>query len=176
MASPRRARAFLALLTATAFVWSVSALAATKKAAKSTARRASPQEKAGAQAAASGSSRKAALRKRRHRKESFRTRLARQKLQPERIEEIQRGLIQAGYLSEEPTGKWDDATRNAMRSFQQAHGFPDTGLPEAKSLMKLGLGPHPLPDELDPTAQARPPSDPLAAPSEPLSQPNKTDP
>ena len=93
--------------------------------------------------------------KRRSRREGARARLARLKLDPARASEIQQALIARGYLNQEPTGVWDDATRNAMRRFQEEHQFPTTGLPEAKSLMKLGLGPHPLPDELDPTAQAR---------------------
>ncbi len=76
-------------------------------------------------------------------------------MEPQRVEEIQRALIKAGYLDEEPTGKWDDATRDAMLRYQSEHGFPATGLPEAKTLMKLGLGPHPLPQELDPSVQAQ---------------------
>jgi len=71
------------------------------------------------------------------------------------VREIQLALIAHGYLSQDPSGQWDDATRSAMRRFQQDHGFPSTGMPEAKSLMKLGLGPHPLPEDLDPTAQAQ---------------------
>ena len=71
-----------------------------------------------------------------------------------RAEEIQRALIKAGYLNAEPSGRWDDQTRDAMRRYQTDHGFPVTGLPEAKTLMKLGLGPHPLPEDLDPSAVA----------------------
>ena len=69
--------------------------------------------------------------------------------EPERIEEIQQALVKAGYLNGQPNGHWDDETRAAMRRYQVDHGFPVTGLPEAKSLMKLGLGPHPLPPDLD---------------------------
>jgi len=68
--------------------------------------------------------------------------------EPERIQEIQQALVQAGYLNAQPNGRWDDQTREAMRRYQADHGFPVTGLPEAKSLMKLGLGPHPLPADL----------------------------
>jgi peptidoglycan hydrolase-like protein with peptidoglycan-binding domain len=75
--------------------------------------------------------------------------------QPDRIQEIQQALVRAGYLKEEPNGHWDDQTREAMRRYQADHGFPVTGLPEAKSLMKLGLGPHPLPAELDTSSGAR---------------------
>jgi peptidoglycan hydrolase-like protein with peptidoglycan-binding domain len=77
------------------------------------------------------------------------------KIQPHRVIEIQQSLIEVGYLQQEPIGKWDSATRDAMLRYQTDHGFRATGFPEAKSLMKLGLGPHPLPADLDPTAQAR---------------------
>lgn len=76
-------------------------------------------------------------------------RLARLHLQPERVEEIQQALIREGYLHGEASGQWDTRTHDAMVHFQTDHGFPATGLPEAKSLMKLGLGSHPLPPELD---------------------------
>ena len=74
---------------------------------------------------------------------------------PERIEEIQQALAQAGYFKAQPNGHWDDQTREAMRRYQGDHGFPVTGLPEAKSLMKLGLGPHPLPADVDTTPGAK---------------------
>ncbi len=75
--------------------------------------------------------------------------------EPERIQEIQQALVQAGYLNAQPNGRWDDQTREAMRRYQNDHGFPVTGLPEAKSLMKLGLGPHPLPADLDGSGGAK---------------------
>jgi hypothetical protein len=76
-------------------------------------------------------------------------RLSRLHLAPERVQEIQQALIREGYFEGEPTGEWDSRTRDAMLRYQTMHGFPPTGLPEAKSLMKLGLGPHPLPADLD---------------------------
>ncbi len=76
-------------------------------------------------------------------------RLARLHLQPERVQEIQQALIREGYMQGEATGQWDSRTHDAMLRYQTMHGFPPTGLPEAKSLMKLGLGSHPLPPELD---------------------------
>jgi hypothetical protein len=86
---------------------------------------------------------------------SARQRRARLRLEPERVQEIQHALVQAGYLHEEATGRWDEPTRDAMRRYQTDHGFLVTGLPEAKSLMKLGLGPHPLPAEVDPSVTAQ---------------------
>lgn len=82
------------------------------------------------------------------RRMSHKRRLAQIHLQPERVKEIQQALFGSGYLKEEPNGAWDDQTRAAMRRYQSENGFPPTGLPEAKSLMKLGLGPHPLPEDV----------------------------
>ena len=84
-----------------------------------------------------------------------RRRRAQLRPEPERIEEIQKALTQAGYFKAQPNGLWDDQTRVAMRHYQADHGFPATGLPEAKSLMKLGLGPHPLPADVDTTPGAK---------------------
>ena len=76
-------------------------------------------------------------------------RRARLHLQPERVQEIQQALIREGYLQGDASGQWDSRTHDAMLRYQTEHGFPATGLPEAKPLMKLGLGSHPLPTELD---------------------------
>ncbi len=65
------------------------------------------------------------------------------------MEQIQQALIREGYLQGDANGQWDGRTHDAMLRYQTDHGFPATGLPEAKSLMKLGLGSHPLPPELD---------------------------
>lgn len=70
-------------------------------------------------------------------------------IKPERVKQIQQALVTAGDLHEDPTGRWDTATQKAMRQYQIQNGFAPTGLPEAKPLMKLGLGPHPLPPALD---------------------------
>lgn len=79
---------------------------------------------------------------------SSRQRLALLHLDPQRVEEIQQALIREGALNGPPTGVWDDSTKDAMRRYQSNNGFSPTGLPDAKSLMKLGLGPHPLPDDI----------------------------
>lgn len=77
------------------------------------------------------------------------TRLARMQMDPARVESIQQALINAGTFHGAPTGQWDSETRDAMSRYQAANGFGVTGLPDSKSLMKLGLGPHPLPPELN---------------------------
>ncbi|MBZ5668387.1 MAG: peptidoglycan-binding protein [Acidobacteriia bacterium] len=116
--------------------------------------------------------RRSKARSRRRRPLSGRQRLARLHLEPGRVQEIQQALIREGYLQGDPNARWDDHTRAAMLRYQKEHGFPATGLPEAKSLMKLGLGPHPLPAELDPDlARASAPNtakgDPAAEPTTP---------
>ncbi len=147
------------------------------------ARGSSPKEKGRGEQGARLPGGKTVRASRRGRQKSYRQRLATLRLQPQRVEEIQRALIQSGYLTQEPTGKWDDQTRAAMRNYQADHGFPTTGLPEAKTLMKLGLGPHPLPEGVDPSVRSRASADASAqpapvAPSNPHTgpQPPATDP
>jgi len=123
--------------------------AAHRAAAKSNAR--AHSSAAAASPARTASERKgtAGRNRSRRRVSSSKQRLARLHLEPARVQEIQRALASQGYLQSEPTGEWDANTRQAMLRYQAGHGFPPTGLPEAKSLMKLGLGPHPLAPELD---------------------------
>lgn len=124
----------------------------TKSTQASTQRKSSAKAGAHTSTAGKKSAARSARGKKRAVPRSSRARLAMLHLQPDRIEEIQQALIGAGYLTTPATGKWDDPTRDAMRRYQTDNGFPATGLPDAKSLMKLGLGPHPLPAELQPTA------------------------
>jgi hypothetical protein len=92
----------------------------------------------------------------------LRSRLAHMQIAPERITEIQRALINAGHLHGTPTGRWDTQTRQAMAEYQSANGFAVTGLPNAKALMKLGLGPHPLPPDLEASKASADSAHPLA--------------
>jgi peptidoglycan hydrolase-like protein with peptidoglycan-binding domain len=60
-------------------------------------------------------------------------------IEPSRVQEIQQALAAAGYYKQEPTGKWDAATTQAMSAYQTDNGFKVTGKPDALSLKKLGL-------------------------------------
>jgi peptidoglycan hydrolase-like protein with peptidoglycan-binding domain len=60
-------------------------------------------------------------------------------IEPARVVEIQQALAAAGYYKEEPSGKWDASTAQAMSAYQDANGFKTTGKPDALSLKKLGL-------------------------------------
>jgi len=59
---------------------------------------------------------------------------------PDRIREIQTALQKDGSFEGEPNGKWDDATADAMRKYQDKNGITPTGKIDAISLHKLGLG------------------------------------
>lgn len=81
------------------------------------------------------------------------------RIQPDRVREIQEALAKAGVYHDEPSGRWDTTTQDAMREYQKQNGFSPTGLPEAKPLLLLGLGPHPLPPGLGPFPAAQPAAD-----------------
>ena len=59
---------------------------------------------------------------------------------PERITEIQQALAKKGSFAGTPSGKWDNSTVEAMKSFQETHGLNPTGKLDAKTLQQLGLG------------------------------------
>jgi len=59
---------------------------------------------------------------------------------PDRIKEIQTALQKDGSYEGEPTGKWDAATTEAMKKYQDKNGISPTGKIDAISLKKLGLG------------------------------------
>jgi hypothetical protein len=58
-----------------------------------------------------------------------------------RVEQIQAALIREHYLSGEPNGDWNNETQAAMRKYQADHGWQTKLLPDARALIKLGLGP-----------------------------------
>src|SRR5262249_20929327 len=61
---------------------------------------------------------------------------------PERVTEIQKALIKAGYLDGPTTGQYDDKTIDAMKEFQADNGLPETGAVSAPALKKLGVSKH----------------------------------
>lgn len=58
-----------------------------------------------------------------------------------RAREIQEALIRQHYLDGEPSGKWDDATQDALRRYQSDQGWQSKTVPDSRALIKLGLGP-----------------------------------
>jgi len=59
----------------------------------------------------------------------------------QRTLEIQNALIKEHYLTGEPSGAWDQATRDAMTRYQAANGWQTKLTPDSRALIKLGLGP-----------------------------------
>jgi hypothetical protein len=55
--------------------------------------------------------------------------------------EIQQALIREHYLDGEATGQWDQPTRDALIRFQGDNHWQTRILPDARALIKLGLGP-----------------------------------
>ena len=74
---------------------------------------------------------------------------------PDRISEIQQALAKDGSFAGTPNGKWDGATIEATKKFQEAHGLNPTGKLDAKTLQRLGLGSQ--------TAGAAPPLPPISS-------------
>lgn len=123
-----------------------------KKAASRKKKPASAQEKsttAKSSAPAAGTaSQKAAAASRRRASSARKTAAAKktgpvgqQRPTPERYKQIEEALAARGYLQEEPTGKWDSNSVEALRAFQADHELPPTGRLDARSLIELGLGP-----------------------------------
>ncbi|MGB7281822.1 MAG: peptidoglycan-binding domain-containing protein [Candidatus Acidiferrum sp.] len=75
----------------------------------------------------------------------------------DRISEIQSALAKDGSFYGTPNGKWDAATVDAMKKFQDSHGLSATGKLDAKTLQKLGLGSQ--------TAGIAPPTPPVSSSS-----------
>jgi Putative peptidoglycan binding domain len=62
-------------------------------------------------------------------------------IDPTRTREIQEALIREHYLAGEPTGAWDQSTKDALARFQEANGWQTKSVPDSRALIKLGLGP-----------------------------------
>jgi len=64
-----------------------------------------------------------------------------QAIDQSRTLEIQQALIREHYLNGEATGEWDQATRDALMRYQGDNHWQTKILPDARALIKLGLGP-----------------------------------
>jgi peptidoglycan hydrolase-like protein with peptidoglycan-binding domain len=64
-----------------------------------------------------------------------------QVIDSERAREIQAALIREHYMDGEPSGSWDSATQTAMQRYQADQGWQSKTTPDARALIKLGLGP-----------------------------------
>jgi len=57
------------------------------------------------------------------------------------VQAIQEALIREHYLTGEASGKWTEASEDAMRRYQADHGWQSKTVPDSRALIKLGLGP-----------------------------------
>jgi peptidoglycan hydrolase-like protein with peptidoglycan-binding domain len=64
-----------------------------------------------------------------------------QKIDSQRALEIQEALIREHYLTGKPTGVWNEATQQAMQRYQADNNWQSKTTPDARALIKLGLGP-----------------------------------
>lgn len=64
-----------------------------------------------------------------------------QAIQSDRAREIQSALIREHYMNGEPTGTFDQQTREALVKYQGDHGWQTKVVPDSRALIKLGLGP-----------------------------------
>lgn len=59
-----------------------------------------------------------------------------------RAREIQEALVREHYLDSEPNGVWDQKSQRAMEKFQADNGWQSKTVPDARALIRLGLGPN----------------------------------
>ncbi len=89
-----------------------------------------------------------------------------QAIQQDRAREIQEALIREKYMDGEPSGTWDQRTKDAMARYQSDHGWQTKMLPDSRALISLGLGPdhsQVLNPETAVTSPLLPASEPVAA-------------
>ena len=129
-------------------------VAATSTHTRASANAKSSKEKASSQAKASNvtpvkssSHNSTAVSARHSRKTTLKTVAAKakprgqQSIDSARTLEIQQALIRERYLDGEPTGEWDQATRNALLRLQEENHWQTKIIPDSRALIKLGLGP-----------------------------------
>jgi len=73
-------------------------------------------------------------------KKNWRSR-GQQAMDKERVREIQAALVRENYLQGQPTGIWDQRSKDAMAKYQAANGWQSKVVPDSRALIKLGLGP-----------------------------------
>jgi len=84
-----------------------------------------------------------------------------QKIDPQRTLEIQQALIREHYLTGKPSGVWNEETQQAMQRYQADNNWQSKTTPDARALIKLGLGPdheHLLNPDSAMTSQSQAPS------------------
>ncbi len=65
-----------------------------------------------------------------------------QKIDSDRVREIQEALIREHYLTGSVSGTWDAKSQSAMQRYQADNGWQSKSVPDSRALIKLGLGPN----------------------------------
>lgn len=65
-----------------------------------------------------------------------------QAIDTDRTKQIQQALWREHYYSGAADGTWNAETRGAMERYQREHGWQSKRVPDARALIKLGLGPN----------------------------------
>lgn len=102
-------------------------------------------------------------------RKSAASRHGQQKIDPQRTLEIQQALIREHYLTGKPSGVWNDETQQAMQRYQADNNWQSKTTPDARALIKLGLGPdhdHLLNPDSAMTSQSQAPSS-ISTPASP---------
>lgn len=105
-------------------------------------------------------------------RKSAASRHGQQKIDPQRTLEIQQALIREHYLTGKPSGVWNEETQQAMQRYQADNNWQSKTTPDARALIKLGLGPdheHLLNPDSAMTSQSQAPSSISAPASTPAS-------
>jgi len=90
---------------------------------------------------ASPSSRKRTSSSHKSKKSKTTSKRGQQKIDPERARQIQEALIREHYLNGKASGVWDSTTQSAMQKSQATNGWQSKTTPDARALIKMGLGP-----------------------------------
>ncbi len=130
-------------LSATAFfLVGAAALASLAAPAVSTKKGVAPKAPAKSQTKAhakSSSTKRAVGRRTVRRRGSFNPWVGQQRPAPERIQEIERALVEKGFMTAEPDVNWDQATTDAVKRFQLSENLPADGRLSALTLIALGM-------------------------------------
>ncbi len=135
----------VSVLCAVVLVVSISG-ASTRHAKKSTTKNTSSSSKTSKSVKSSSRTTKSTKtsasrgKKGKHAKAASRKR-GQQAISSDRTREIQEALIREHYLSGEPSGVWDQETKNALMKLQEENGWQTKIVPDSRALIKLGLGP-----------------------------------
>jgi hypothetical protein len=96
-----------------------------------------------------------------------------QVIDADRAKQIQTALIREHYLDGEPTGVWDERSKEAMLKYQADNGWQTKVTPDSRAIIKLGLGPTEASGETTPVASGNTshPSTAAATTSTPTTKP-----